>query len=77
MATAKQLDRISTIIGAIMVGISLIIVVAPMFVDVKKDYTETWSIPITIGLIGLGLIGCNAKFFNALGNLFDRKANNL
>lgn len=58
MANLKQniKDPITTKLGLLMVGIALLMVTAPGFIEVKKDFVEMWYIPAVIGGLGLLLI---------------------
>jgi hypothetical protein len=47
-------DPSTTRLGVGMVVIALGLIVAPGFMEVKKDFTEMWYIPAVIG--GLGLL---------------------
>jgi len=73
----KRVIGISTAIGIVFVAVAVSIYILPMFIDVKKDYTEEWYVPFVFGIIGLGLIGVPDKLFGSLGNLFKRKSNEL
>ena len=49
-------DPITTKLGLVMVGIALLMVTAPGFIEVKKDFIEMWWIPAIIGGLGILLI---------------------
>jgi hypothetical protein len=49
----------------------------PIFIEVKKDFTDNWGVPLTFGLVGLGLIGIPDELFGSLGKLFKRKSDEL
>jgi protein-S-isoprenylcysteine O-methyltransferase Ste14 len=49
-------DPITTVLGLILVLAAVAVVLAPAFVDVKKDFTTMWYIPAIIGGTGVLLI---------------------
>lgn len=69
--------EISTIIGLVFVLLATLMYALPIFVEVKKDYTEEWYVPFTFGLVGLGLIGIPDELFGSLAKLFKRKSDEL
>lgn len=72
-----QKNPITTILGLVMSLISLLIWVAPMFVEVKKDYTTMWYIPTGILVSGILLIGAPDKLFSGLGKVVDKQSDKL
>lgn len=74
---SKELERVTTYIGVVMLAITAFMLIAPMVMDVKKDYTDQWYVPTGIALLGLGLIGAKEAFFDALGKLFQKKSDTL
>ncbi len=75
--TNKTLEILTNWIGGVMVAISILIVIAPIFWTVKRDYTEQWWFPLGIFLVGIGLIGAKEAFFSALGRFFNKKSDSL
>jgi multidrug efflux pump subunit AcrB len=49
-------DPITTILGMLLVLAAVLVVLAPAFVDVKKDFTAMWWIPAIIGGVGVLLM---------------------
>lgn len=49
-------DPITSVLGLILVLASVVVVFAPAFVEVKKDFTEMWYIPAIICSVGILLI---------------------
>jgi hypothetical protein len=47
---------ITTISGAIMILLAIAMYGAPMFFEVKKDFTEHWYVPLGILVIGVLLV---------------------
>jgi len=64
-------------IGYIMVILSLLIVAAPIFIEVKRDYTQQWSVPISLFIGGIGFIAVKEKVFAAVGKWFDKKSDSV
>jgi len=73
----KSLEILTNWIGGIMVGLSLIIVTAPIFVEVKRDYTEHWWFPLSIFICGIMLIGAKEAFFSSLAKFLNKKSDQL
>ena len=69
--------EITTAIGIVCCILSITMYALPMFIDVKKDFTDNWGVPLTFGLVGLGLIGIPDELFGSLGKLFKRKSDEL
>jgi len=69
--------EITTAIGIICCILSVAMYALPMFIEVKKDFTDNWGVPLTFGLVGLGLIGIPDELFGSLGKLFKRKSDEL
>jgi hypothetical protein len=73
----KRVIEISTILGISCCVLSIAMCALPMFIELKKDFTDNWGVPLTFGLVGLGLIGIPDELFGSLGKLFKRKSDEL
>ena len=69
--------EVTTAIGIVCCVLSIAMYALPIFIEVKKDFTNNWGVPLTFGLVGLGLIGIPDELFGSLGKLFKRKSDEL
>lgn len=51
-----QKDKITTMLGLILTLSSLAVLLLPTFIEVKKDMTDIWYMPVGIGALGILLI---------------------
>ena len=49
-------DKVTTILGLILVLSAVAVLLLPVFIEVKKDMTEKWYLPVGIGVLGVLLI---------------------
>lgn len=49
-------DPITSTLGLILVLAAVVVLFAPVFVEVKKDLTSMWYLPVGIGFAGVLLI---------------------
>ena len=73
----KKFFNKSNIIGCILFVIGLMIYVLPIFIDVKKDYTEMWYIPFGFSVSGIGFLLIPDKIITGLGKIIDRKSDSI
>jgi len=67
-----KLNPITTTLGTLLVLISMLIWLAPMFVDVRKDYEEMWYIPTGILCVGVLFILAPDKLVTGIGKVIDK-----
>lgn len=58
MANLKEniKDPITSVLGLVLVLAAVVVLFAPVFVEVKKDLTDMWYLPVGIGVFGALLI---------------------
>lgn len=56
MSANLKKDPITTIAGIIFVIISILMYVLPMFMEVGKDFTEKWYVPLIPLIVGVYLM---------------------
>lgn len=49
-------DKVTTILGLILVLSAVAVLLLPAFIDVKKDMTDIWYLPVGVGAVGVLLI---------------------
>ena len=49
-------DKVTTLLGLILVLSALAVLLLPVFINVKKDMIDIWYLPASIGGIGVLLI---------------------
>jgi hypothetical protein len=70
-------NPITTILGIVMCTIALCMWVAPMFVTLKKDISDSWYIPTGILMAGLLLIIAPDKVGAAISKFMDKEADKI
>lgn len=74
---SKKVEIVTDWIGYTMVVMSFLIIVAPIFIEVKRDYTQQWGVPISLFIGGIGFIALKENVLNAIGKWFDKKSDSL
>jgi len=64
-------------LGHICLVMGCLMFVAPMFIEVKKDYTDMRGVPWTFLACALGLYLFPEKLINAGGKFVDRKGDSI
>jgi uncharacterized membrane protein len=49
-------NPITTFLGSLFIALGLLMYALPMFIEVKKDFTEVWYVPLLVITIGACLI---------------------
>lgn len=65
-------NPITTIPGMLFIFLGLTMYAAPMFVTVKKDFTEIWWVPLLVITVGTVLIFSPDKFVKGADKVIDK-----
>ncbi len=51
-----KINPVTTVLGFLFIVLGLLMYALPMFIEVKKDFTEVWYVPLLVITIGTVLI---------------------